>query len=522
MLARAVALEQAAAKTPRKSTDSCHPAGFVGINLSVKAGGLETIPFQWEQLARMQPEVDERVLTTSSQGDIFALEDRNLMSMPWRRVFAVRDGDFFVIFDEKGQLIVEEHDGLPNGRQGVTALVEEFSREGFYYKPPTGLRPTPEQRRDTAAARRKAASSSAEAVDACERNELMDAIDAASDRLDPNLSGETDTQAQKDALADCSAILADIVTVVLEGQGVMDAVAVTRGEHNHPSSEGIELVSEQPGIDDETRIVTVADASGTSKEDAPHTWEVGERVELVRGNSPLNRNGGMVADVSACRVLVARDNGTWIEFPLEAASNHLVSRRSCPAPAMSVVDVVCSRPGTVVGMLVAAPRHPEIIWGDLVAYGAYITRSSSEHNHGLRDRQPSSQDGSKRSFAAGDIVQQTNVPDGVQPAQAAVVRVVFRKGKRGAQARKLLILFEMLSDDVEATPSEEPQFFPASWINWWRTSSHVDADANGGHLNQASSNHKTLEIEELKALNKACHGMLYLCACKVIACTCSV
>lgn len=90
----------------------------------------------WEQLAREQPSVDSQALLNAATGAVFALDDRNVMSMPWRHVYAVRHGEHFVFFDEHGLLVDEPSAGLVGGRQSVEEFLEEFSADGmFYYRP---------------------------------------------------------------------------------------------------------------------------------------------------------------------------------------------------------------------------------------------------------------------------------------------------------------------------------------------------------------------------------------------------
>lgn len=92
----------------------------------------------WDTLARRQQDedVNETRLLKAADGEVFALDDRNLLTMQWRHVFVVRDGLHFVLYDSKGDLIVEEKYGVPNGRQWVDELIEEFTTDGcLYYRP---------------------------------------------------------------------------------------------------------------------------------------------------------------------------------------------------------------------------------------------------------------------------------------------------------------------------------------------------------------------------------------------------
>lgn len=104
------------------------------VRLSPPAGDVTRVP-AWEVLAREQGEIDEERLENSKPGDVFALDDKNVLSMPWRHVFAVRDADQFAVYDIEGRLIVEASDGLPGGRQSVDELVSEFHVNGYYYRP---------------------------------------------------------------------------------------------------------------------------------------------------------------------------------------------------------------------------------------------------------------------------------------------------------------------------------------------------------------------------------------------------
>lgn len=124
------------------------------VILSQQVGHITSV-LNWEALAASQPQLSDSVLSWASAGESFALEDRNVMSAPWRRVFIVRDkgSNDYVLFDEKGRLIDEPLDGgVPAGRQTVDQLVSEFSVDGFYYKPPSLGRPSPAKRKRTAAA----------------------------------------------------------------------------------------------------------------------------------------------------------------------------------------------------------------------------------------------------------------------------------------------------------------------------------------------------------------------------------
>lgn len=113
------------------------------VVLSPPVAGLSTVP-SWEEVARDQGDVDEDVLRKAVIGSFFALDDRNVVSMQtWRRVFAICDGNDFVLYDAQGRLIDEPSDGVVGGRQDKETLVEEFSATGFFFYRPGKVRPQP-------------------------------------------------------------------------------------------------------------------------------------------------------------------------------------------------------------------------------------------------------------------------------------------------------------------------------------------------------------------------------------------
>lgn len=122
-------------------------AAVTKVRLNSKVGRT-TVVLPWDFLARTQPPITKEVLSSATPGQAFALEDKNVMSEPWRKIIIVRDSasESFAVFDQQGRLIVEPQDGLKNGRQSVSELLEEFAEEGYYYRPPT-LRSSPSMRR---------------------------------------------------------------------------------------------------------------------------------------------------------------------------------------------------------------------------------------------------------------------------------------------------------------------------------------------------------------------------------------
>lgn len=119
------------------------------VKLSRAAGGLTSVP-EWYELASQQPPLTEAVLLSAQVGQVFAIEDRNSMQMPWRHIYIVCEGKHYALFSLTGVVIDEsdENDQIVDGRQPVAKLAEQFSVDGFWYRPPHLVRPSPEQRRD--------------------------------------------------------------------------------------------------------------------------------------------------------------------------------------------------------------------------------------------------------------------------------------------------------------------------------------------------------------------------------------
>lgn len=118
------------------ATDGCM------VELSKSVGAVSAVP-SWEALASSQDAPTSHLLAQSRPGQVFALEDRNVESQPWRRVYVVREFEVeaFSVFDVHGFLIVEPHDGLIDGQQMVGELVSDFNNS-FYRaakvrRPPT-------------------------------------------------------------------------------------------------------------------------------------------------------------------------------------------------------------------------------------------------------------------------------------------------------------------------------------------------------------------------------------------------
>lgn len=114
-----------------------------GVDLSPPLSCLARIPASWEDVARQQIDIDEDALRQSKTGDYFAMDDRNLLSMPWRRVFIVRDGHHFIVYDSHGFMIHEPSDGVEAGRQPVDSLINEFDVGGMWFYRQGKIRKSP-------------------------------------------------------------------------------------------------------------------------------------------------------------------------------------------------------------------------------------------------------------------------------------------------------------------------------------------------------------------------------------------
>lgn len=112
------------------------------------AGGVDSVD-AWESIATSQQVPNSDVLTDSKVGSVIALEDRNMFTMPWRKIIIVREKDDYVLYDSDGWLINEPSYGVAQGRQPVNELVSEFTSDNpfMYYRPPN-IRKGPANRRN--------------------------------------------------------------------------------------------------------------------------------------------------------------------------------------------------------------------------------------------------------------------------------------------------------------------------------------------------------------------------------------
>mmetsp|Transcript_27259 Transcript_27259/g.65894 ORF Transcript_27259/g.65894 Transcript_27259/m.65894 type:complete len:335 (+) Transcript_27259:66-1070(+) len=178
------------------------------------AGKVTHVPL-WEKVAADQGAVTSTALKDSVIGQCFALEDRNCMSMAWRRVYAIRVKDHFAIYSAKGLVMNEASQGLPDGLQPVEELLDEFTEEGFYYRPPKSLRHEPRKRRLTEDSTSINTVDDAQLVDA---NDVMDAGPAAP------------------ASADSAVLAAEAPAVGTDVDGRSTAACTACSHHSHTST----------------------------------------------------------------------------------------------------------------------------------------------------------------------------------------------------------------------------------------------------------------------------------------------
>lgn len=484
------------------------PSGHLMVELSETVAGVSKVE-EWVLLARTQPAIDEQELKNAKAGDYFALEDRNFIAMPWRRVYVVCNGDEFVIFDQQGQLIAETNDDgkADNGRHPIGEVVNEFSQEGFWYRPPK-WRPSPDERRSQKSARssvEQRTPRNAERSHPVSVN-LTDRINAAAPvDVEPIAAAHTsDVDATHLEALQAPALPAPSSTVeVCNPSALCISLVPYSADDGDSSDDGLSGESSSSSSSDENdvdpeggeREDSVCNDSGAHAEDEQAErvsnsisssvgagledaslkarikeiggW-VGERVSMsIDGKEHI----GMLAEVNAFSLMLAVDDGTWLHFPAREAA-HRLSKCLTAAPRTGVVGLVHDRPRQVAGMLCGGPRHPEVVMGGQApAFAAFVAREAERGQpHDLRTH-----DGIhiNPTFMLGDIVSQINLPENVVEAgaqQAAVVRVVYKARKGNSQARKLLILREMLSNSQIDTPTHPPELFPASWTNWRKVS----------------------------------------------------
>lgn len=581
---RGAQLVAAARRT--NGNDDANVADDSRVELSQKVGDVTSV-LNWEALAACQPQLSDSVLSWASAGESFALEDRNVMSAPWRRVFIVRDkgSNDYVLFDEKGRLIDEPLDGgVPGGRQTVDQLVSEFSVDGFYYKPPSLGRPSPAKRKRIAAAVEDNAIVQSECLTPL-RSTLSESNEganrsAAPARASPQcedvlvciaaseeqrattpprqpLTAATEVEAIT-TTADVEAVNVDELLSSIEecagdasqSAGIEAAgarkpntsvnpeafeyrsdVAAAEDEVSRPdaafppstaeNADGVELCSpaaaecsevSSPAAAEDVEVsppaaenddVIILASHRTTRLHGFEEW-VGERVQLDgddEGGTCVK--AGMVAEANVNFVVVALDDGKWCHVPTASASQRLARSPNAPVE-LGVVGILIEKATGACGAWFGNSQDPEYVFGGSArAYLAYISKPCDRDTRLRRGMREANERSRKASFAYGDIVEQLNVPEGVRAVQAAVARIVYKERAGTVQARKMLILYEILSPSDVNTPQHPPKFFPASWSNWTRVHL-VDKSAAGSvdDIDEGTENNATLPPQQMTKMEQ--------------------
>lgn len=541
------------------------------------AGGVEHVE-NWEELARSQGRITAARLQNALSGESFAMEDRNLVSLPWRRVYLVRDGDAFVIYDSDGWLLDEPGSGCKDGREPVGELLDFFEEtEGLYYRPPTSIRRSLIRHRDTPkpANKKQQRSLAIDSADAQEGVEQpAEAVEAAGQQhpgagdekaVHPR-GGSQESSKQQQPKAAEDAAMPEHTPVAEPGENTDGEVgALELLDYLATSSEVVEVLQhekhnelvqemrevEQPRTpgshdaagDDDVEDVhsSIADdtsSSASEVEKSPQPplsptsprspkppqnslsqlkdpdvddgieYYVGQRV-MVMGVEP--EYSGMVAATSESGdIVVASNNGEWHHLTVREVrsrvhaeqAEHLVDDASIAVRALSRDSNGMAITGMLMGV---ADEH--LFGGQMNSYHAHFAwREDNFTSHSVDKMTTRSsattESSTAKTFAIGDIVTQTNTNGGSR-ATAVVVRIAYKPRIGSAQARRLLLLHEMLGNHDDA-PNEAPQLFPASWCNWDR----VKVDPKGAECKYADAsvtNHHCLEeVDELDELEKVC------------------
>lgn len=242
--------------------------------------------------------------------------------------------------------------------------------------------------------------------------------------------------------------------------------------------------------------------------EASSRLSVGMRVRVSPPVVPQEVRG-MVASLGMASNMIATDNGEWLSVsPSEATS--CVSREVTPPPADGLGVVAFSYDNTnkqVVGMLFGE-ENETVMEGAVNAYKAHIMKPVDRDTR-LRQAK-SGTEYTIQSFALGDVLEvlvdggggvrapiSTQGGDPSQVQHVAVVRVLYaRRGNQ--QARRLLILHEVLGNEPPYSLPATKAFFPATWGGWTRAHQGV------------SSSHTQLPknvIRDLNEVHPAMHSM---------------
>lgn len=503
----------------------------------------------WDDVAFAQSTITTELLEKASQGAYFALEDRNSYAHPWRKIFAVREGDYYCIYDSQGQMINEPAEGVTDGKHSVLGVVEEFDD---YYRPPK-VRHPPRQRRSLpptpSRSVREAPPVPDEAPDeTLDTDTVLMAPEAtptpapADATPAPNPSGAP--ASAHSTSRDRSPVHSIVASPISTGGSPQCADPTYRIEHlaHYPSSadEGVmgECTSEEEEEVDTSKtagaaadtapavstalaatITAPAASQGAASDASPAGVGAAEsqvrwtpleldRIELLEPLDPTTRSGGMVAQVTPQNVLVVTDMLKWVQIPTAQCSERLqpetlMHARISTAPEVMAFTYGAQTRSTVTGVLLGC--KPEFIFdGAIPAYMAHYTRPQQFGGRTRQQSQHVSRADADQSFAFGDIV--CSVAD--ESVRAVVARVAYKPKIGSAQARKYLVLLEVVNGPNMTALNPPPQLFPATWNQWRRVS--MLQDGTWGELNPNDFNAPVLTLAETDMTYlMQVHHMLY-------------
>lgn len=502
----------------------------------------------WDYAAGAQRQITKEVLEQAPQGSYFAMEDRNSYAHPWRKIFAVRDIDAYCIYDSLGQMINEPSEGVTNGMQSVSEVVSEFEE---YYRnpkirhaprvrvpvpsstPPPSVRTRPSSPNDTSTSDVLNAALFAEetmtngeaapcsagvaAVPSAENETGSTSIPhahAASSclvSLVPDY-GSDDNQREDTTEGDfiggheiSSLYYPSSGDELTEADTIFSAVAAMTADDAPEASDAIAAPAAAPAGDSPADAAdsAAADASPARPEMLHWTATAGDRVCLLSGAS--EKLGGMVAQVTADAVIIATDTLQWVEIPKAECTNRLHAEVTQVitggAPKVLAFTYGAQTKSTVTGALLGCDPSETAFDGAMPAYMAHYVRPFQLTDGRTRQQtQQQSRADAAHSFALGDIVCSV-VDDSIR---AVVGRVLYKPRVGTNQARKFLILLEVL-DNVRGTAQKAaPQFFPATWNQWRRVSSLPNGMWGDVNPNDVDAPVLTLSESNMVDLIKVC------------------
>lgn len=527
------------------------------------AGGVQVVE-NWLQLAQRQGSITLDRLQNARSGTYFAMEDRNTVSLPWRRIYLVRENDAYVIYDEDGWLLDEPTSGCKGGRDSVSEVLDYFGeKDGLYYRPPNFRRalvrhrdlPHTSTEQSPIAQRNESESQHGSYVhvqeDSVEQVEETVSEGAAEEVLlseDVHVEQPVQPEAavldvrRAEALAEAAQLqlqtgpdhqgssgirALDFLELVSSPDAavLLQNSAEAAGPDAH--AEDVHDVESSADEEDESDEHEASSSSSSEEAAAPDArsslsqlkdpnvddgteYFVGQRV-LVMGVEP-EFNGMVAATSETGDMLVASDDGHWYKLGVRdvrsrvyaATEAHILDDGCVAVRALSRDNASNAVTGMFMGV---ADEH--IFGKQMNSYQAHYAwreedDAASNSPEKMMTRSLSAgaiASATAKTFALGDIVMQTN-RNGGSRATAVVVRVAYKPRIGNAQARRMLLLKEVWTGDDKEPPKEAPQLFPASWCNWER----VPVDPNGPECKYAdasTTNHHCVdEYDELQELEQ--------------------